>query len=114
MEGEIADPRLLVTGTHNKQGRVPGLFDVDSWQETLSKWASQAGLGEVGSGRYNAAALRPCQPCTPWASVFMTPLEQMASRLFDESEVYSLWGAPTPWVATHWPSERQATPLDFV
>lgn len=49
--GEVADPRFLITGLRAADGRlVPGLFDADSWQETLSKWATTVVAGRAKLG----------------------------------------------------------------
>ncbi len=51
-EGELADPRLLITGRDTEAGTEPGLFDRGSWQETLGKWATTVIAGRAKLGGY--------------------------------------------------------------
>ena len=52
MEGEISDPRFLITG-YMKDGVLQrGLFDEDSWHETMSKWATTVVSGRAKLGGY--------------------------------------------------------------
>uniref|UniRef100_A0A7S4CEA8 CoA carboxyltransferase C-terminal domain-containing protein n=1 Tax=Eutreptiella gymnastica TaxID=73025 RepID=A0A7S4CEA8_9EUGL len=52
VEGEISDPRFLITG-YMKDGVLQrGLFDEDSWHETMSKWATTVVSGRAKLGGY--------------------------------------------------------------
>uniref|UniRef100_A0A7S1I8U2 Acetyl-CoA carboxylase n=1 Tax=Eutreptiella gymnastica TaxID=73025 RepID=A0A7S1I8U2_9EUGL len=49
-EGQITDPRLLITGTTVDGQFHRGLFDENSWHESLSKWATTVVAGRAKLG----------------------------------------------------------------